>query len=137
MMISFRLTEEGSFHRFREQITVEEMLSRQYVRFCPTDAWRPNVNVYENAAAIIVCVDLAGMRPDAIGVDVTPNALVIRGQRIAPVPQEAAGELGVHLMEIDAGMFCRELELPSPVDRDRVQAGYRDGLLWITLPKAQ
>jgi HSP20 family protein len=37
-------------------------------------------------------------------------------------------------MEIDYGPFERVLELPSDVDPDRVEAKYRDGLLWIYLP---
>jgi HSP20 family molecular chaperone IbpA len=38
-------------------------------------------------------------------------------------------------MEIDHGSFCREVELPHDVARDRISAVYRDGLLWIELPK--
>jgi HSP20 family molecular chaperone IbpA len=38
-------------------------------------------------------------------------------------------------MEIDHGAFCREVELPHDVQPERVTANYRDGLLWIELPK--
>ena len=38
-------------------------------------------------------------------------------------------------MEIDHGGFCREVELPEDVDRDRIAANYRNGMLWIELPK--
>ncbi|HZN64773.1 MAG TPA: Hsp20/alpha crystallin family protein [Tepidisphaeraceae bacterium] len=41
----------------------------------------------------------------------------------------------VHLMEIDHGSFCREVELPEDVDRKRIAANYRNGMLWIELPK--
>ena len=41
----------------------------------------------------------------------------------------------IHLMEIDHGSFCREVELPEDVDRDRIAANYRNGMLWIELPK--
>ena len=41
----------------------------------------------------------------------------------------------IHLMEIDHGAFCREVELPEDVDRDRIIANYRNGMLWIELPK--
>jgi HSP20 family molecular chaperone IbpA len=41
----------------------------------------------------------------------------------------------VHLMEIDHGGFCRDVELPEDVDRDKIRAHYRDGILWIEIPK--
>jgi HSP20 family protein len=41
----------------------------------------------------------------------------------------------IHLMEIDHGSFCREVELPEDVDRERIAANYRNGMLWIELPK--
>jgi HSP20 family protein len=41
----------------------------------------------------------------------------------------------IHLMEIDHGSFCREVELPEDVDRERISATYRNGMLWIELPK--
>ena len=40
----------------------------------------------------------------------------------------------IHLMEIDHGGFCREVELPEDVDKDRIAANYRNGMLWIELP---
>jgi HSP20 family protein len=46
------------------------------------------------------------------------------------------GKIRVHLMEIDHGSFCREVELPLNVDRDRITANYRNGMLWIEIPKA-
>ena len=119
----------------RIEITVEEMLSRQYIRFCPTDAWKPNINIYETDASIAVCVDIAGMKPQALHVEIDRNLLVLRGERPRPIPEHTGGTVGVHLMEIDTGGFCREVEVPETVDRGRVTAKYVDGFLWITLPK--
>ncbi len=45
-------------------------------------------------------------------------------------------KLRVHVMEIDHGPFCREVELPDNVDHLRIQATHRNGLLWIELPKS-
>jgi HSP20 family molecular chaperone IbpA len=60
-----------------------------------------------------------------------------------PAHEDAAAEPGhqgphrvrIHLMEIDHGGFCREVELPEDVDKDRIAANYRNGMLWIELPK--
>ncbi|GMU33623.1 MAG: Hsp20/alpha crystallin family protein [Planctomycetia bacterium] len=119
----------------RGSITAEELYSGQYIRYCPTDAWRPNLNIYESADSFLVCIDLAGMKVDGIHVDVQDKALVIRGERTAPMPPHGQKVSGVHLMEIDMGVFCRQVELPAAVNRDEISAQYREGLLWVTLPK--
>ena len=38
-------------------------------------------------------------------------------------------------MEIDHGAFCREVELPDDVDRERIAANYLNGMLWIEIPE--
>jgi HSP20 family protein len=42
----------------------------------------------------------------------------------------------IHVMEIDHGPFCREVDVPENVDKERISATHRNGLLWIELPKA-
>lgn len=121
----------------RGSITAEELHTGQYIRYCPTDAWRPNLNIYESADAFLVCIDLAGMKVDGIHVDVQDKSLVIRGERSAPMPPSGQKVSGVHLMEIDMGVFCRQVELPAAVNRDEISAQYREGLLWVTLPKME
>lgn len=132
------MNKSSHFHRLIAggEITSEEMITRQYIRFSQADAWRPDVNIYETCQALIVCVDVAGMKPDAFEVDVVEGALVIRGRRPAPVPEANGSEIGVHLMEIDHGPFCRQIALPSSINREGIRADYRDGLLWIHLPKS-
>lgn len=131
-----RLSDSTHFQRLviREKMSAEELHSGPYIRFSPTDAWRPNINIYESRQAFLICVDLAGMKTEEINVDVNGNIFSVRGERSAPMPTRAS-EIGVHLMEIDTGVFCRQVELPTAVDRDTVSAHYRDGLLWVTLPK--
>ncbi len=133
------MSKNSHFQRLiaRGEITTEEMVTQQYIRFCPTDSWRPNLNIYETRKSLIVCVDIAGMKPDAIEVDVVEGALVIRGRRSAPIPESHGTDIAVHLMEIDNGPFCHQVALPSSIDRDAITADYRDGLLWITLPKSK
>jgi HSP20 family molecular chaperone IbpA len=43
----------------------------------------------------------------------------------------------MHAMEISEGAFRREIELPEPVEQDRVEASYSKGFLWITLPRTK
>ncbi len=116
---------------------VDDLSGRSYVRFSPTDVWQPDVNVYESGDAFLVCVDLAGMSPDAITVEAIDNKLVIRGTRTPPAPSDLPpGDVSVHLMEIDSGAFRREIEIRRAIRQNEIGARYADGLLWITLPKA-
>lgn len=128
-------SEKTRYGSGRIEVTIDEMLSRQYIRFCPTDAWKPNINIYETDQALIICVDLAGMKPSSIQVEADRDLLVLRGERPRPIPEHSGGAIGVHLMEIDTGAFCRQIEIPASVSRGKISAKYTDGLLWITLPK--
>ncbi len=111
---------------------------QNFYNYCPVDAWKPAVNLYESADRYLVCVDLAGMRREEIDVSARDGVLVIAGTRGHPQPQQEAGDLSIHLMEVDQGPFCRSVEIPSEVDVDAIRANYgKDGFLWIELPKSK
>jgi HSP20 family protein len=107
--------------------------------YLPNESWRPNVNLYENDMAYIVCIDLAGVDKPEIDVVVEDQTLRIRGARAVPTPEnypeQQKPRIRVHLMEIDHGRFFREVELPADVEKDHITATHRNGMLWIELPK--
>lgn len=134
-------TEQPFGHLARQMNKLVDQLHKGFFSFCPAEAWTPAVNVYENDVAYLVCVDLAGVEKEKIDVTVIDGQLRLRGARSVPVlpeqhREDASHRLRVHLMEIDHGPFSREVDLPNDVDRDRISASYRNGLLWIELPKA-
>ena len=119
---------------------VLDQMQKGYYNFCPSETWTPNVNLYETEGAYLVCVDLAGVDKEKIDLVVQDNQLVIRGTRAVPTlvsPDEDPSQkrIRVHLMEIDHGAFCREVEIPQDVERDQISATYRNGMLWIEVPK--
>jgi HSP20 family protein len=63
----------------------------------------------------------------------------LRGNRAVPMWTEGTENTNMrvrmHLMEIDHGSFARDVELPEDVHRDHINAHYRDGMLWIELPR--
>lgn len=128
---------EDSFSSMAHRLgrMVDEMLGGQYVPFSGAECWRPAINLYETGAEFVLCVDLAGMPRDQIDVQAEAERVVIRGERAEPQPGERNDTHGVHLMEIDVGPFCRDVRLPSPIAVDEIQATYRDGLLWVRMPK--
>lgn len=96
--------------------------------------WTPAVNAYQCRAHIVVCVELAGVSREQIGLQVGPRKLVIRGVR-HPIDSACEGgpPLQVWALEIDQGFFEREIDLPREVNPDAVTAEQRNGLLWIYL----
>lgn len=95
-------------------------------------AWRPPTDMYETDEAIIVRVEVAGMREADFTISLTERILTIRGIR-----QDTPERRAYHQLEIPFGEFSSEVELPYAVISDKVDAVYRDGFLRITLPIAQ
>ena len=132
---------EQSFGNLARQMNkLVDQLHKGYYNFCPSETWTPNVNLYETDTAYHVCVDLAGVDKNKIDLTIEQQRLKLRGHRQVPTSADGAEpdpnrRLRVHLMEIDHGSFCREVELPEDVDEHQIVANYRDGLLWIELPK--
>jgi HSP20 family protein len=128
-------------HLTRNVDKIVEQMQKGYYNFRPHDCWVPNVNLYETEDLYLVCVDLAGVDKEKIDVELTEARLAIRGARSVPTFDEPdaqppeRGKMRVHVMEIDHGSFFREVELPDHVEREKIAAHYRNGFLWIEIPK--
>jgi HSP20 family protein len=120
----------------RQMQRLMEQMQKGFFNFCSTETWTPNVNLYESDSTYIVCVDLSGVDKEKIEVVVHDQKLILRGARLVPTPAESQpAKLRVHVMEIDHGPFCREVELPADVAHEKIAAAHLNGLLWIELPK--
>jgi HSP20 family protein len=122
----------------RQMGKIIDQIQRGYYNFSPGETWTPNVNLYETDTGYLVCVDLAGIEKEKIDITVEDHMLKIKGHRTVPVSADGdiqQQRMRVHLMEIDHGSFSREVELPHNVIHDKINAQYRNGLLWIELPK--
>lgn len=99
------------------------------------DSWDPRVNVYELEDRIVICVELAGIQPGELDVQVHEGILHIRGHRGKPVVPNEPGPIGVLMMEIDSGKFHRKIPVPSDINFDQSKANYKNGYIWISLPR--
>lgn len=99
-----------------------------------TAAWRPPTDVYETRETLTVLVELAGTSEENIEVTLYNDLLVIEGDRQQPFFGDQASSC--HQLGIKYGPFRSEVHLPFPVDQDAVRAEYKNGLLVITLKKA-
>ena len=97
------------------------------------EPWQPRTDMYETDAAYVVEVDLPGMTIGDISVQLEETTVIISGQRQSTPPG------GVHnnaRVERPSGTFQRAFTLPAAVKRDEVQATYANGVLTVTVPKA-
>lgn len=99
-----------------------------------TAQWRPATDIHETSEAILVKMELAGMREEDIEVTLYEDALVVTGRREDDVGHGA--EVYYHEAQIRYGPFRAEVLLPGPVRRDGVEASYENGFLRVMLPKA-
>jgi HSP20 family protein len=122
-----------------------DQMQKGYYGFYPGETWTPSVNLYETGSAYLVCVDLAGVEKEKIDLEVHENRLRLKGTRAVPMRDDIASDesteqdgkrVRIHLMEIDNGSFTREVELPENVDQEKIIAEYRNGILWIEIPKS-
>lgn len=96
--------------------------------------WAPALDVYEDKDALTVNVELPGMKKEDISVSFEDGVLAISGER---KNEQEAKEDTTYRSERFYGRFHRSLTLPKPINVEKVKAAYKDGILTITLPKAE
>lgn len=92
----------------------------------------PTVDLSENPTSVEVRMDLPGLKPEDIDIQLANNVLTISGERKAE--KEEKGKT-YHRVERRRGTFSRSLTLPTAVAEDKVDAEYREGVLTVTLQK--
>jgi HSP20 family protein len=94
----------------------------------------PSLNVWETPDAFHVEAEVPGLTQDQLQVAVTHKTqLLIQGERTLQEPADGRW----HRRERGQGRFQRVIELPAAVDADKVEAKLENGLLFLTLPKAE
>jgi HSP20 family protein len=94
----------------------------------------PSIDMYQTDDEIVVKGSLPGVKPDDVSLTITGDALTIRGE---VKEQQAKDETSYHLPERRFGSFSRTLPLPTVVVTDKAKADFENGILTLTLPKAE
>jgi len=104
----------------------------------PNKFWQPRVDMYETPDGIVVKVEVAGVDPERLDVSLSSDdrVLTIAGER-GEEDRERMDRIRCYQLEIYFGPFVRQIVLPGDVriDRDAIEASYRDGFLVVNLPK--
>ena len=108
-----------------------------HTAFLPRRAARqyPLTNLYEDKDALYLEALAPGVDPATLNLHIVGNTLSLTGEK-----RRVAGDVkpeAFHRSERATGKFVRHLQLPVEVDEGKVRADYKDGLLIITLPKAE
>ncbi|WP_411869417.1 Hsp20/alpha crystallin family protein [Vulcanococcus limneticus] len=118
---------------------LEQQLSQQLSQPLQTAERVPAAEVHDTPEAYELLLELPGVDKAAIAVKATDRTLVISAERRSHREPSAEGEATVKaplLSEFRYGTWSRSFRFPQAIDRDRLQATYRDGLLRVTAPKA-
>lgn len=114
----------------RDPIRALRTLSSQAERLAE---W-PAVDVAEDDRTVTFRVDVPGLKPEDVDVEVSGNQLTIQGRR---EDEWTDNGRGVRLRERVSGTFARTLALPSYVDAAKAEASYQNGTLTINVPKIE
>jgi HSP20 family protein len=95
--------------------------------------WTPALDLYQNNDNIVAIVELPGMRKEDIEISLHDGTLTIAGER----KEETREGDNAARTERPTGKFRRSITLPTRVDANKVNATYKDGILTVTLPKAE
>ena len=112
---------------------VDDFLGRRFDTEAPT-AWQPLVDVEESPEGYLVRAELPGTKLEDIKITVADNALSIRGEKRRE--EEKKGTTS-HRVERVYGSFERSFSLGHAVAADKIEATYRDGVLEVSIPKAE
>ena len=97
-------------------------------------AWVPPVDIFERQDHLVIRVEVPGVQKEDMDVRIENGVLTLHGERKA---EKEIKDENAHLMERVYGRFTRSFSLPTTVDAAKVTATYKDGVLEVTVPKAE
>jgi HSP20 family protein len=97
-------------------------------------AWSPRLDVSETDKGLEIVADLPGMDKKDINVSLEENLLTIKGEK---KEEKERKDKHYHTIERRSGSFYRAIRLPVEVEKDKVEAAFKDGVLTLRLPKTK
>jgi len=95
------------------------------------DFWMPPVDIYDDQDHVSIKMEIPGVVRDDIDIEFSGGKLVIKGERL---PTYGKGQAEYHRIERQHGPFRRVIDLPIPVETEKISARYDQGVLSIVLP---
>lgn len=98
------------------------------------EGWFPAVDVFEDKETLLVKAELPGLKKEDIEISLHDNFLTLAGERKEEQKHE---DSQTYRSERWVGRFHRTISLPCRVEAEKIKATYNDGVLSVTLPKAE
>jgi len=123
---------------WREIDRLQREMSRLYDSYYPSQLrpapGYPAMNIWTSEDGLNVTTEVPGIQPEDIDISVVGETLTLSGERRPEELQEGAR---YHRQERGYGKFTRSVQLPFPVDVNKVEATFKNGVLQIALPRAE
>jgi len=112
----------------KQEVTTVEGGERTHAR----RAYVPRVDIYETDEAIIMLADMPGVDEKAVDITLEKNVLTITGEVESAQPDNYS----LAYAEYEVGDYTRSFTLSNEIDRDKIEASVKNGVLRLNLPKA-
>src|SRR5574337_210029 len=130
---------------FRDVMTLQERMNRLFDHALSrtrmddeegltASMWSPAVDIFETSDSIVMKAELPGVSRNNIDIQVQDNTLMLKGER--KFEREVKDENYLRI-ERSYGAFQRAFNLPTGVQQDKIRAVFKDGVLEVTMPKAE
>ena len=138
-LIRYEDPEVSTWTPFNRLATLRDEVDRLFGLTTPRDlglfnGWSPALDIFQDKDNVVVKVELPGMKKEEISISMHEGMLTISGERKL---EEETGEGETYRRERFYGKFHRTMALPTTVEANKVKAAYKDGILTVTLPKAE
>ena len=111
---------------------VKEEAPTKGERVRPGRVFLPAVDIFETPQTLVLVADMPGVKGDGVTLDLKENLLTIHGQ-VSPPPEKET----LLSQEYALGDYYREFQVGELIDQDRIEASVKNGVLTLTLPKAE
>ena len=127
----------------REMVTLRDAMDRLFDEaftrpWGALDGWRgiaaPSVDMFETENDVVIKASVPGLKADDVQINVTGEMLTLKGETKETTEEN---EKSYHMREQRYGAFERSISLPTLVTPEKAKAEFEDGILTVTLPKAE
>lgn len=115
------------------QVKGKQTVSATTEQTRPGPLFTPAVDILETENEITLLADMPGVKPADLNIDLKENTLIITGE-ISPYEDADEEDL---LIEYEVGQYFRQFTIPELIDRNRIDAQLKEGVLRLVLPKAE
>jgi len=128
---------------FRDLVSIQDRMNKLFEQTLSRSrgeegvsatTWTPSVDIYETTDSIVMKAELPGVAREDIQIQIHENTLTLKGERRFAKDVQEESYLRI---ERAYGSFHRSFTLPSVVRQEAIHAVFRDGVLELTLPKAE